>query len=416
MRRAPCITIPRNNGACCSMARPSGFRAGRKFRSGRAISGARREMCRTRCGLDRTAPACLTSSARRGPSTKRPGPASASSKSANKNKKSAATFGRRHLVKITRRNLLAASAAFAVTPALAQPAKNMTLVVPFPPGGSTDALARLLQSHLQTKLGRTVLVENKSGAAGSLGAIQVAKSAPDGATFLVTFDSHAVIPAILEKPGLDVEKDLLPVFLVGTAPYVLAANAERPYKNFADVIAASKANPGVVKYASVGIGTLGHLAMTVLGKKVSVEITHVPYRGGGPAMNDVLGGHVDMIIGSAALITGQLGTKMLRPILQMGRERMPVLKDTQTAIEAGYPDFETLAWWGVFAPKDTPSDIVASMAKSVKEILSEPAVATQLQETQQMTLLLADGKAFSTFFAKQVSIWGQVVRENNIKA
>jgi tripartite-type tricarboxylate transporter receptor subunit TctC len=122
------------------------------------------------------------------------------------------------LVKITRRNLLAASAAFAVTPVLAQPAKNMTLVVPFPPGGSTDALARLLQSHLQTKLGRTVLVENKSGAAGSLGAIQVAKSAPDGATFLVTFDSHAVIPSILEKPGLDVEKDLVPVFLVGTAP------------------------------------------------------------------------------------------------------------------------------------------------------------------------------------------------------
>ena len=143
-------------------------------------------------------------------------------------------------MKITRRNLLAASAAFAVTPALAQPAKNMTLVVPFPPGGSTDALARLLQSHLQTKLGRTVLVENKSGAAGSLGAIQVAKSPPDGATFMVTFDSHAVIPSILEKPGLDVEKDLLPVFLVGTAPYVLAANAERPYKNFADVIAASQ--------------------------------------------------------------------------------------------------------------------------------------------------------------------------------
>ncbi len=319
-------------------------------------------------------------------------------------------------MKISRRTLLAASAAFAVTPALAQQAKNMTLVVPFPPGGSTDALARLLQSHLQTKLGRIVLVENKSGAAGSLGAIQVAKSPPDGSTFMVTFDLHAVIPAILEKPGVDVEKDLVPVFLVGTAPYVLAANAERPYKNFADVIAASKANPGVVKYASVGIGTLGHLAMTVLGKKAGVEMVHVPYRGGGPAMNDVLGGHVDMIIGSAALVTAQLGTNMLRPILQMGRERMPVLKDTQTAIEAGYPDFETLAWWGIFAPKDTPQDVIDSMAKSVKEILSDPAVAANLKDTQQMTLLLADGKDFATFFAKQVSVWGQVVRENNIKA
>ncbi len=319
-------------------------------------------------------------------------------------------------MKISRRTLLAASAAFAVTPVLAQQAKNMTLVVPFPPGGSTDAMARLLQSHLQTKLGRTVLVENKSGAAGSLGAIQVAKSPPDGSTFMVTFDSHAVIPSILEKPGLDVEKDLVPVFLVGTAPYVLAANAERPYKNFADVVAASKANPGVVKYASVGIGTLGHLAMTVLGKKAGVEMVHVPYRGGGPAMNDVLGGHVDMIIGSAALVTAQLGTNRLRPILQMGRERMPVLKDTQTAIEAGYPDFETLAWWGIFAPTGTPPDIIDSMAKSVKEILSDPAVAANLKDTQQMTLLLADGKDFATFFAKQVSVWGQVVRENNIKA
>jgi tripartite-type tricarboxylate transporter receptor subunit TctC len=167
----------------------------------------------------------------------------------------------------------------------------------------------------------------------------------------------------------------------------------------------------VVKYASVGIGTLGHLAMTVLGKKAGVDMVHVPYRGGGPAMNDVLGGHVDMIVGSAALITAQLGTNM-----QMGRERMAVLKDTQTAIEAGYPDFETLAWWGIFAPKDKPRDIIDSMAKSVKEILSDPAVATNLKETQQMTLLLADGKEFSKFFAKQISIWGQVVRENNIKA
>jgi tripartite-type tricarboxylate transporter receptor subunit TctC len=318
-------------------------------------------------------------------------------------------------MKITRRTLLAASAAFAVTPALAQQAKILTLVVPFPPGGSTDAMARLLQAHLQTKLGRTVLVENKSGAAGSLGAAQVAKSAPDGMTFLVTFDSHAVIPAILEKPQLDVEKDLVPVFLVGTAPYVIATNASRPFKTFADVVAASKAKPGSIQYASVGIGTLGHLAMTMLAKQAGVDIVHVPYRGGGPAMNDVLGGHVDLIAGSAALVTAQLGPN-LRPLLQLGRERLPSLKDTQTSMEAGYPDSETLAWWGIFAPAGTPQDIIDSMAKSVKEILSEPAIANQLRDTQQMSLLLADGKDFGTFFAKQVSIWGKVVRENNIKA
>ena len=316
---------------------------------------------------------------------------------------------------ITRRTLLAASAAFTVAPALAQSSK-ITLVVPFPPGGSTDALARLLQANLQTRLGRIVLVENKSGAAGSLGAAQVAKSPPDGSSFLVTFDSHAVIPAILENPSLDVEQDLMPVFLVGTAPYVIAANASRPYKTFADVIAASKEKPGSVKYASVGIGTLGHLSMTMLGKQAGVEMTHVPYRGGGPAMNDVLGGHVDLIAGSAALVTAQLGTDLLRPILQLGRERLSSLPDTQTGIEAGFPDSETLAWWGIFAPKGTSADIIADMAKSVRGILSEPAIAAQLRDTQQMTLLLADAPEFKKFFAKQISVWGQVVRENNIRA
>ncbi len=320
------------------------------------------------------------------------------------------------MVKITRRSMLATSAVFAVAPALAQSSRITTLVVPFPPGGSTDALARLLQPGLQTKLGRIVLVENKSGSAGSLGAAHVAKSTPDGSTFLVTFDSHAVIPAILENPPVDVERDLVPVFLVGTAPYVIAANASRPFKTFADVIAASKEKPGSVKYASVGIGTLGHLAMTVLAKKAGVEITHVPYRGGGPAMNDVLGGHVDLIAGSAALVTAQLGTNMLRPVLQLGRERLPALPDTQTAIEAGFPDFEALAWWGVFAPRGTPPDVIANMAKSVREVLNEPAVAAQLRDTQQVSLVLADATDFSAFFAKQVSFWGQVVRENNIRA
>ena len=321
-------------------------------------------------------------------------------------------------MKITRRTMLAASAAFTVAPGLAsaQSTKDITLVVPFPPGGSTDALARLFQSHLQTKLGRIVLVENKSGAAGSLGAVQVAKSEPDGSSFLVTFDSHAVIPSILEKPPLDVMRDLLPVFLVGTAPYVVATNAKRPFQNFADIIAASKKDPGSIKFASVGIGTLGHLAMTLLAKKAGVEMTHVPYRGGGPAMNDVLGGHVDLVVGSAALVTAQLGGGLIRPILQLGRERMSVLPDTQTAIEAGFPDFETLAWWGIFAPKGTPPNIVTAMATSVREILNDPAVAAKLKDTQQMTLILSDAKDFSTFFAKQVDVWGQVVRENNIKA
>ena len=322
-------------------------------------------------------------------------------------------------MKLTRRDVLAGTAAIAVAP-LSSPAwaqaNTVTLVVPFPPGGSTDALARMLQAPLQTRFGRTVIVENKSGAAGSLGAAQVAKAAPDGSSWLVTFDSHAVIPAILDKPPVDVERDLLPVSLVGTAPYVIAANADLPYKTFADVVAAAKAKPGSVKYASVGIGTLGHLAMTLLGSKAGVDLQHAPYRGGGPAMNDVIGGHVDLIAGSAALITPQLEGGKLRPILQLGRTRLPALKDTQTAIEAGFPDFETLAWWGVFAPKGTPADVVGKMAKDVREILSESAASTKLRESQMMTLVLSDPAEFNAFFTKQLAFWGKVVRDNNIKA
>jgi tripartite-type tricarboxylate transporter receptor subunit TctC len=274
----------------------------------------------------------------------------------------------------------------------------------------------MLQPGLQAAFGRHVVVENKSGAAGALGAAVVAKAPPDGSSFLVTFDSHAVIPAVLEKPPLDVEHDLMPVFLVGTAPYVIAANADKPYKTFADVVAACKAKPGSVRYASVGIGTLGHLAMTVLGKKAGVEITHVPYRGGGPAMNDVLGGHVDLIAGSAALITPQLGSGRIRAIMQTGHERLPVLKDTPTAIESGFKDFTTLAWWGVFAPNGTPPAVISTMDKAIRKTLAEPATAKQLTESQQMTLVLGGTKEFSTFFNKQVKYWGQVVRENNIRA
>src|SRR5262249_41462414 len=174
--------------------------------------------------------------------------------------------------------------------------------------------------------------------------------------------------------------------------------------------------PGSVKYASVGIGTLGHLAMTLLGNKTGAELLHVPYRGGGPAMNDVLGGHVDLIAGSAALITPQLEGGTLRPVIQLRPLRLPALKDAQTAIEAGFPDFEALAWWGVFAPKGTPDDVTGKLAKEIHGILAEPAVTAKLRETQMMTLILGDAAEFKKFFTKQLEFWGKVVRDNNIRA
>ncbi len=316
---------------------------------------------------------------------------------------------------LTRRHMIAAAASLACAPALAQGSRNLRLVVPFPPGGSTDALARMLQARLQAMTGQTTIVENMPGAASSLGAAHVAKSTPDGTTLLVTFDSHTVIAAMVEHPPLDIEKDLVPVSLVGTAPYVLATHKDKPFKTIKDVLDTAKARPRAVTYASVGIGTIGHLAMTMLGKRAGVEITHVPYRGGGPAMNDLLGGHVDLLCGSIALVAPQLGGNV-RPVMQMGQERLPMLKDTPTAIESGFEGFEALAWWGVFAPSATPPETLNKLSAAVKEALSEPELARKLQESQQMTLVFGDTAAAAPFFARQTKVWGDVVRENNIKA
>lgn len=291
----------------------------------------------------------------------------------------------------------------------------VTLVVPFATGGSTDALARLIQPGLQAKLGRTVVVENKPGAGSSLGAAQVAKSAPDGSTLLVCFDSHTTIPVLLEHPPLIVETDLVPVMLVGTAPYVLAVNAKKSYRTFADVVAAEKANPGSVKYASTGLGTVGHLAMSLLSKKSGINLTHVAYRSGGLAMNDAIGGHVDMICGSAAIVLPQIGDGSLQPMLQMGRQRLGVLPNTPTAIEAGFPDFEALAWWGVFAPKGTPAALADELAGTIRTVLSDPVISQRLKDTQQMNLLLGGPAELDTFFKKQMATWNPVVREAGIR-
>jgi tripartite-type tricarboxylate transporter receptor subunit TctC len=321
---------------------------------------------------------------------------------------------------ITRRTLTTglltlpfADAAFAQT--APWPVPQITVVVPFPPGGSTDALGRLIQPGLQQRLGATVIVENKAGASGAIGAAQVAKGRADGSQLLVTFDSHAVNPA-LQPLTFDTEADLEPVMLVGTAPYVVAAHPSRPYKTFADVVAAAKAAPGKVTYASVGSGTLSHLAMTLLGKRAGIELSHVPYRGGGPAVNDAVAGHVDLICGSVALLTQQIAGGALKPIMQTGKARVAALKDTQTAVESGFSGFECLAWWGVFAPKATPKPLVQRVHQALTETLKDATVDKVLREAQQMTVLLEGPEAMRSFLAREIKTWGDVVKDNNIKA
>lgn len=296
----------------------------------------------------------------------------------------------------------------------AWPAQQLTLVVPFPPGGSTDALARLLQAGIQQRLGTTVVVENKAGASGAIGAAQVAKGKPDGSQLLITFDSHAVNPA-LQPLQFDTEKDLEPVMLVGTAPYVVACHPSRSFKTFTDVVGAAKGNAGKISYASVGSGTLSHLAMTLLAKNAGVELAHVPYRGGGPAVNDAIAGHVDLICGSVALLSAQIAGGGLRPLMQTGASRVATLKDVGTAKEQGFKDFECLAWWGVFAPKGTPKDLIERQVKALTETLKEEKISKTLTESQQMTVRMDGPDVLRTFLAREMKTWGDVIKENNIK-
>jgi tripartite-type tricarboxylate transporter receptor subunit TctC len=315
---------------------------------------------------------------------------------------------------ITRRGATAGIlAGFAWSPVRAQGRRQINLIVPFPPGGSVDTLSRLLQDGLQERMKATIIIENRPGANGAIGAAAAARATPDGTTLMATFDSHSTIPALLDKPPLNVLTDLEPVMLLGKAPYIVATSAGRPYKTFADVIAAARVKP--VTYGTSGPGSSGHLAMVMLGRKAGVPLDHVPYKGAGPAINDVVGGHVDLICASVAALLPQIEAGTLRAVMQMGPGRLKALPDAPTTAESGFPDFLAEAWWGIFAPKGTPELIVTQTYEALRDVLQLPLVSQRLRDTQQMTLVMAGPKEFGAFFAKEVVYWGKVVHDNDIK-
>src|SRR4051794_18694602 len=325
---------------------------------------------------------------------------------------------REDFMAITRRSMVAgaALAPFLTARARAQnwPSGIIKIIVPFPPGGTVDPIARLAQPGLQARLGATIIIENRPGASGSAGTAAVAKSAPDGNTWLFVFDTHAVNPFLQNLP-FDTEKDLDPVVLIGTAPNILAAHPSRSYGSFAELVAAAKAKPDTLTYASVGSGSVGHLTMVQLTKQAGIRMVHVPYRGGGPAMNDAIAGHVDLIIGSAALVTPQVSAGTIRPILQTGKTRISNLPSVPNAIESGFAGFESYAWWGVFAPAGTPKPVIDRFGTALVETLREPAISKQISDNLQVTMLLGGPEDEAKFLKAQMELWGPVVQENNIK-
>jgi tripartite-type tricarboxylate transporter receptor subunit TctC len=320
----------------------------------------------------------------------------------------------------TRRTLLAlALATWAALPVQAQvgdwPRRQpIRLVAVFPPGGSVDQVARILAPQLSQQLGQTVIVENKGGASGSIGTASVAHGPADGYSYAVVFDTHGVNPSLIPGLPFDTRKDLAPVVLVGTSPMVLATHVNSGYHSFGDVVAAAKAKKNV-SYGSIGSGSLGHLAMALLAKNGGLEMTHVPYKGGGPLMQDAVAGHVPLSIASVFVTKPHIDNKRLRPLAVTTSKRSTELPDVPTIAESGYPGFDAPAWWAVLAPAKTPPEILRRMNEELNKALKVPDIAGKLA-AQGITVIGGNPDTARAFIDRQIDVWAQVVKENNIKA
>ena len=301
--------------------------------------------------------------------------------------------------------------------ALAQawPTKQpIKLVAVFPPGGSVDQVARMLGPVLSQQIGQTVIIENKGGASGSIGAGAVATSAPDGYTFAVVFDTFGVNPSLIPNMTYDSKKDLAPVILVGTSAMVIATNPKSEYQTFADVVAAAKKKPGP-SYGSIGSGSLGHVAMALLGRNNGLDFQHIPYKGGGPLMNDALAGHVPLAIGSIALIKPHIDNKLMRPLAVSTTKRAADLPNVPTIAESGFAGFEAPAWWAVLAPAKTPPEIIKRMNEELNKAIRSPELAKRM-DAQGIDVVGGTPESARVFIERQMDIWSKVVKENDIKA
>ena len=296
------------------------------------------------------------------------------------------------------------------------PTKPVKFIVPYPPGGTVDPLARLLGGKLQESLGQPMVIENRPGAGGLVGTGAAAKAAPDGYTFLFVFDNHAVNPALVANVPFDTLKDFAPVMLVGTAPYAIAAHPSRPFRSFAEVVQAAKAKPDAISIGSIGNGTLAHLTIALAQQAGGFRINHIPYKGGGPMTQDLIGGQVDLGIGSAALLTPHVRSGKVRAMATTGEKRAHTLPDVPTLIEQGIPGVTVYAWWGVLAPAGTPKPILDRFHSELQKALNLPDVRKTLTETMGMELIVSSPEVLQKWIVTEMQRWGKVVKDNNIRA
>jgi len=307
---------------------------------------------------------------------------------------------------------------FAVGGASAQewPTKVVKFVSPYPPGGSVDPLARLFAAKLSDSLKQQFIVENRTGASGIIGTDYVAKSAPDGYTWVFIFDTHAVHQALNPKLPFDPLKDFAPVMIVGTAPMAITTAAGKPYKSFKDVLAAAKANPDKLTIGNVGNGSLGHLATILLNQAAGIHLVPVPYKGGGPLSPDVMGGQIDFAMASTAAQAQHVKGGKMRALALTGDKRSHTMPDVPTLAELGVPWQGAYAFWGILAPAGTPRPIVDKLVAELNKTLKQADVNKTLTETLGMDVVALGPEATQKWIAENMARWGKVVKDNNIHA
>ena len=295
------------------------------------------------------------------------------------------------------------------------PNKPVKIIAVFPPGGSVDTVARILSFQLSKQLGQQFIVDNKGGASGSIGTLATAKSPPDGYTFAVVFDTHAVNPSLIPNLSYDIIKDLAPVMMIGTSPMVIAKHPGAAFKDFKAVIAAGKVKADAASFGTIGSGSLGHLAMMQIAGQAGTTFNHIPYKGGGPLVQDAIAGHVPLMIGTVFLAKPQIDAKMLVPLAVTSAKRSPKLPDVPTVAEQGVPGFDSVAWWGVVAPAGTPPAIINKLNEELVKALKTPEVAEKLS-AQGMDIVGSKPEELQTFVQAEMTRWAKVVKDNKIRA
>jgi tripartite-type tricarboxylate transporter receptor subunit TctC len=294
------------------------------------------------------------------------------------------------------------------------PTKPVKFVSPYPPGGSVDPLARLFAAKLTESLKQQFIVENRTGASGVIGTQYVAKSAPDGYTWVFIFDTHAVHKALNPALTFDPLKDFAPVMIVGTAPMAITTGAMKPYKSFADVLAAAKAKPDTVTLGNVGNGSLAHLTTMVLNQAAGVKFVPVPYKGGGPLSTDLIGGQVELAMASTAAQAQHVRSGRMRALVLTSEKRSNTMPEVPTLTELGIP-VAAYAWWGILAPAGTPRPIVDRLHAELVKAIRLADVNRMLTETLGMDVVALSPEDTQKWIAEQMSRWGKVVQDNHIR-